>query len=466
MQRRRPVVAIVGGGFSGCLVAVHMMRQTREALRIVLIDRDDVPGRGLAYRDQPDCHLLNVRASGMSAFPDQPDHFLDWLNAQYSPCNPVGADEFVPRRIYGAYIQSQLLRTAEEVRRGVSFETRTDEAVGIRTVAGNIELRLKSGARVVANACVLALGNPGPSDPPSQHGSLDSSPRYSNNAWSSPDLYTLKTDDDVLLVGSGLTALDWLAGLHGRRHRGRITVVSRRGLLPHVHRSAASYALSFPPQELPPRLTVILRTLRAEVRRCEAAGGDWRSVIDALRPHTQGLWRRLDAAEQRRFLRHLRPYWEIHRHRAAPRVAETVYELLRAGQLRVIAGRIHSVEERPDGLHFAIKARREAVLQAVCAQRAINCTGPESDYRRLNHALLTTLMRQGMVQPDALGLGLLCDEQGAMLDAKGVPSLQLFTLGPPRKGQLWETTAVPEIRVQAQALARTLLGRLADRSAA
>jgi uncharacterized NAD(P)/FAD-binding protein YdhS len=460
MASTKPTVAIVGGGFSGCMVAAHLLQQARTPLRIVLCERDDAPGRGVAYRDQPECHLLNVRAEAMSALPDRPDHFLDWLNSSYSPCHPVGTTEYLPRRIYGAYLQTVLAAARQSARRGVSLELRHDEVLGLHPGDGGLRLRLRSGSRLRADRAVLALGNPGPADPPLRDSGFFGSPRYLGHAWSTPGLYSIRRDENLLLIGSGLTTLDWLAALHQLGHRGRIHVISRRGLLPQLHRVAAPQALSFDPLALPPRLRPLLRRMRQEIDAIEARGGDWRSVVDALRPHTQALWQRLPLAEQQRFLRHLRPYWEIHRHRAAPRIVDSVYELLRSGQLQVLAGRLAGFEERADAVVAAVRPRGGRAPLHLEVQRVVNCTGPESNYRRLSHPLIVGLRERGLIQPDALGLGLLTDSHGALLDQQGRPSSCLYTLGPTRKGQLWETTAVPEIRVQAQALARRLLHSL------
>lgn len=450
-------MAIIGGGFSGCLVAVHVLRMARQPLRIVMIERDDVPGRGVAYRDQPECHLLNVRAEAMSAFPDQPDHFLDWMNSQYSPCYPVGTHDFVPRRIYGVYIQWLLASAQVDARRGVILDTRSDEAVGIKPLRGRWSIRLRGGASISADQVVLATGNPGPANPPLADASFYRSTRYLANAWSLTGIYDIRRDEDLLLIGSGLTTLDWLAALHNKKHQGRITVVSRRGLPPLSHAPTPAYALSFDPLALPPKVSVLFRRLREEVQRAEARGSNWRAVIDGLRPHTQALWQSWSLEEKRRFLRHLRPYWEIHRHRAPARLMDTMKELGASGRLQSVAGRLLDLRETPTGVGVRIRRRIEKDVLEFEVQRVVNCTGPESNYRRLTHPLVAGLMQQGLIQPDPLGLGLMTDARGALLDQEGIASHSLYTLGPPRKGELWETTAVPEIRVQAQALARQLL---------
>jgi len=459
----RATIAIIGGGFSGCMVAVHLLRAATTPLRIVLIERHDMPGRGIAYRDQPEVHLLNVRAEGMSAFPAEPDHFLNWLNAAYSPCHPVGATEFLPRRLYGFYVENVLNEARSTARRGVTLEIRGDEVLGLRQTAAGARLRLGSGGTLVAQKVVLALGNPGPADPPIQDPSFYQSPRYQGHAWSTAGLLSIQRDDAILLIGSGLTTLDWLAALRDRGHRGQVHVVSRRGLMPQLHRAAPAHHLSFDPLALPAKTSVLLKRLRAEIESAEAKGGDWRGVIDSLRPYTQRLWQRLGTVEQRRFLRHVRPYWEIHRHRAAPRIVESVYESLRRGKLEQMAARLIGFEEGPDAVTVLLQPRGSEQLITRTVQRVINCTGPESNYRRLNHPLIRNLREQGLIVADDLGLGLQTDAHGALLDQGANSSELLHTLGPSRKGLLWETTAVPEIRVQAQALAYRLLSSLGAR---
>ncbi len=453
----KPTVAIIGGGLSGSLVAIQLLRQARKPIRILLIERDDLPGRGVAYRDQPECHRLNVRAEAMSAYADQPDHFLNWLNEQYSPCHPVGTSEFLPRRIYGAYIESLLDAASRDARPGVTLEVRTDEVVGLVEAPHGMTLHLLDQRRLRADLVVLACGNPGPADPKLPNAGALMGRSYVGQAWSTPGLYAVRPEEDLLLIGSGLTALDWLVSLATRGHRGQIELISRRGLLPHPHRPAPLHKLSFDPQALPPNLRLHLRALRKEAASVSATNGDWRSVIDALRPHTQALWLHFSEREQRRFLRHLRPYWEVHRHRAAPSVMATVDTLMRQGQMRLQAGRLIDLHEADQRLNVRVRLRGKNEVSEFCVDRVINCTGPECDYRRLDHPLIVSLREQGLISADSLGLGLTTNSFGALCTQDGTASTRLFTLGPPRKGQLWETTAVPEIRVQAQALARYLL---------
>jgi uncharacterized NAD(P)/FAD-binding protein YdhS len=462
----KPTIAIVGAGFSGSLVAIHLLRMARASLRILLIEREGAPGHGIAYRKQPDCHLLNVRASAMSAFVDDPDDFVCWLKHTPNHSRSMVADQFMPRRLYGDYIQNTLQDAIAAASPGVSLEIHQGEAIDLKLEADQLKLKLDNGACLHANHVVLALGNPGPADLPAADAKLLSDPRYCGRAWSPSTSDAVRPQENLLLVGSGLTTLDWLVGLHDRGHQGRIHVLSRRGLLPNEHRAAPPHALSFDPIALPAHLRTLLRRLRAEAAAVQQQHGDWRSVIDALRPVTQALWQGLPRVEKQRFLRHLRPLWEVHRHRAAPSVLRAVHTLRARGQLQLLAGRLQALTPQHNVIAVLARLRGNRGEWRIKVDRVINCTGPECDYRRLNHPLIAALLAHHLICADELGLGLNTDAEGALLDAQGRASSQLFTLGPPRKGQLWETTAVAEIRQQAPRLARHLLDRLGLRSGA
>jgi uncharacterized NAD(P)/FAD-binding protein YdhS len=183
---------------------------------------------------------------------------------------------------------------------------------------------------------------------------------------------------------------------------------------------------------------------------------DWRGVIDALRPVTQEIWKTLDYAERRRFLRHARSYWEAHRHRIAPQAGAVISKMISSGQLQLHAGRIIRYAETDAAAEVTLRRRADGISQQLVVDRVINCTGPASDYRKVNDPLISSLFIQGLSRPDPVFLGLNVNSDGALLDADGIPSKSLFAIGPARRGFAFETTAVPEIRVQAAQLARFL----------
>lgn len=455
-------IAIIGAGYSGTLVAAHLLRQARFPLRVRLIERDPSHfGRGVAYSTPLACHLLNVPAANMSAFPDQPDHFLRWAESRAaSLVNPpwvtdIGPKAFLPRRAYGDYLNGVLDEAERAALPEVRLERRVEKVVGLSVEpGGGALLRLAGGDKLRARRVVLALGNFPPGNPAIADPGFYESPRYHRNPWRPGVLAALLDTQSCLLIGSGLTMVDWAITLAQSGYRGRIHVVSRRGLWPKTHRLGPPADFALDPDREPPKLGIWLREIR---RQIDAAGGDWRPVIDALRPATQTLWRSLSAVEQRRFLRHVRPFWEVHRHRIAPAVAERLEALAVSGQLVRHVGRIRDYREFEQGVEVAIRHRASEAVATHRVDAVVNCSGSESNYRRLESALVRDLLGRGLIRPDALALGLEVGPEGALIGADGVASDCLFALGPPRKGRLWETTAVPEVRVQAQRLAAVLL---------
>lgn len=450
----RPHVAIVGGGFSGAMVAAQLLRRARRPLTVAIVERRPELGRGVAYGTTDACHLLNVPAGGMSAWPDEPGHFLAWLQTQPG-FEAAGPTTFAPRRLYGAYVQAVLAEAEARSAEGVRLLRVHDEAVGLRLQGPAAEIELAGGRVIAAGRVVLALGHFPPADPRVPGGTaFYQSPRYVAEPWGSPALEGLGSDEAVLLIGSGLTAIDLALSLLARGHRGRIHLLSRRGRLPQPHVPGLP-AKALQPPAAASGARALFRWVREEVRTGAAEGLDWRQVVDGLRPHLQGLWRGLSAIERRRFLRHARAAWEVHRHRMAPEVAEAVRQAEAEGRLVLHAGRVAGFEADGDGVVVRLLGDRAPIR----VQRVINCTGPEADFRKKRHPLPVSLMEQGLVRPDALGMGIDTDERGAVLDAHGQASAVMFALGPMRKGQLWETTAVPEIRGQAQALGAWLSDR-------
>jgi uncharacterized NAD(P)/FAD-binding protein YdhS len=412
----------------------------------------------VAYGTTVRTHLLNVPAGRMSGLADQPSHFLDWALARREalldpPWVPdVGPSAFLPRRAYGAYLADLLEEAARAAGPGVGLERVEGEAVDIRRTAGGYRIDLGPRGALEAGTVVLALGNFPPGDPVLSDARGLRSPRYLANPWAAGLPGPVLRTDACLLLGSGLTMADWAVSLAEAGYRGRIVVLSRRGLWPQVHEASPAPCVLPGPGERPRTVRGWLRWLRGAADE----GGGWRAAVDALRPETPALWSALGETEQRRFLRHARPYWDCHRHRLPPGVAATLETLRASGQLVPRAGRLLACREAPDGLDITLQPRSGGAPEALRVGAIVNCMGSESDYRRLDSPLVRRLLERGLARTDAHGLGLATTGEGRLLGLDG-PQSSLFTLGPPRKGQAWETTAVPEIRVQAAALAALLL---------
>jgi uncharacterized NAD(P)/FAD-binding protein YdhS len=444
-------VAIIGGGFTGATLAAQLLRRSGGGVSLMLIERGARLGRGVAYSTQCVEHLLNVRARNMSAYPDVPEHFLDWARLNHKP--GVSPDDYLPRTVYGQYVASLLQQETE--RYPGQLEYVQDEAVSLACVGNIAEIRLRSGLTLCARKVVIALGNFPPGDP-RLPGRTPHSQRYVSNPWAASAVGDVAEDKSVLLVGSGLTSVDVAITLRGRGFRGTIHILSRRGLLPQTHEATAPWP-PFWDEQSPRTVRGLLRLIQTQVEAAEGAGIGWRSVLDSLRPFTQEIWRSLSLQERRRFLRHLRPYWDMHRHRVAPAIGAMLASQMLNGQIEIHAGRITAYNEDIDGVDVSYGDRESGKLERLRVERVINCTGPESDCRRVDDRLLTNLIRQKLARPDPLFLGLDVSPDGALIDPHGVASDRLYAIGPARKGGLWETIAVPEVRVQVSELSGLLL---------
>jgi uncharacterized NAD(P)/FAD-binding protein YdhS/glyoxylase-like metal-dependent hydrolase (beta-lactamase superfamily II) len=457
-------IAIVGAGFSGSLVAAHLLKTANRPLLIKLIERSHDIGKGVAYSTDTSSHLLNVSAGKMSAFPNDPGHLLRWLQYNRSELvkflpNDLNASSFIPRQIYGLYIQSILEEAEATSSSSVQLERVTDEVVAVEPQDKTAIVSLRSSRVFTADKIVLALGNATDAPTESKPSENNDSPEV-RNAWSVSALAELETNAPILLIGTGLTMVDMVVALHERNHRGQIYAVSRRGLFPLPHQSTKPYPAFLTPDTAPKTLRGLLRRIRSEVDSATVQGYDWRSVIDSLRPITQQLWQQLPHVEQKRFLRHATPYWDVHRHRIAPQIGEVVQSMLNSGQLNITAGRIQGYQPTSNAVAVTIKARKTETNQVFVVNRLVNCTGVQADYQRSSHPLIANLHTQGAIRSTQIGLGLDTAPDGAIFDGHGNCSGLLYTLGTPRKGNLLETIAVPELREQAQALAETMLQSL------
>jgi uncharacterized NAD(P)/FAD-binding protein YdhS len=453
-------VAIVGGGLSGTLVAMRLLAQVRppQMMRVIIVEPRPQLGPGSAYSTVYAGHLMNVRAGRLSLVNEDAEHFVKWLRTHsHSDLSP-SAESFAPRFLYGRYVSELLDASQARAHPYVALRHIRAEAVDLRNRDSGIDVLLKDGACIQADAAVLALGNPPPNQDFVPDPEFRSSSGYLSDVWQAGTVVSLARDASVLLVGSGLPAIDVAVALEESGFRGGIHVVSRRGIWPCVHARYEPCLRSIWQGESFGSLRTLLSTIRREVRLAEAEGGNWRAVIDSLRPYANRLWQGLSPVDRRRFFRHLRPYWEAHRHRMAPQVARIVEGLTEQGRLRLYAGRITAATWDEERAQVQIKLRGGSTLRVLRVSRVINCAGPESDYRKLPHPLWRNLFARGMAVAGPIGMGLRVGPEGQLINAQGEPSETLFTLGPTRLGALIETTSVPEIRVQAAVLAARLHG--------
>lgn len=395
-------IVIIGGGASGVLLAAHLLRDQTAPVQVTLVEKRRELGRGLAYSAIADHHVLNVAAGNMGAYADDPAHFWHWLRAR--DLVPDGDRfVFVPRRHYGDYLGHVLEQVAD------------DRLIVLNAMAVDIadgEVRLDNGIALAADTIVLATGHKQPPPPPDA---------------------PLPPDAPVLIRGTGLSAVDTWLSLMDAGHRGPIAMASRHGRLPLRHRAVDKATITGVP--VGASAHDFMRWLRAAIR---THGGDWRSVVDGLRPYNQRIWQGWPEAERRRFLRHIRPFWNIHRHRLPAAIHDRLIAAIASGQLT-----IHSALSgaAPDPAAFA---------------RIYDCTGLFHDIERSSNPLLRCLARRGDIRPDPLHIGVDVTIDNEIIARDGAVSPGLFALGPLTRGTFFEIEAIPDIRVQAAALAERL----------
>lgn len=462
-MRKQYHVVIVGGGFSGAALATHLLRCGNDRLEVTLVEAGERLARGVAYGTSDEAHLLNTRADSVSALPDEPQDFRAWLARNgYDE----GQDGFVPRRLYGDYVEATLRASAADAARGgPAFVARTGaRAVGVsRGDFDGFRIELADGAVLHADAVVLAIGHPRPADPLGRWiGSRCR--RYVRDPWRRGALDSVEPQDRVLIVGTGLTAVDALVTLASTGHCRTIHAISRHGLLPRPHAVSARPLPDDLKSELLPRgkargLRQIVRSVRACIAAANERGIGWQTVFDVLRAEVPELWASLDEAERRRFVEKIRPFWDVHRHRLAPGPAAMIEALTARGLLTVRTGRIVDAVDEGSVVRVDQHLRGESHPRSESYAWVINCAG--ATFRPGRRSLLEQrMLREGLLRADSLGLGYLSAPTGAALGVRGlVPGLYL--LGPMCRPRALEHTAIAELAEQAEALAVTLTGAAA-----
>lgn len=454
-------IVIVGAGFSGTVLAAQLLRsRSPQPIQVVLVDPRG-HGRGVAYAERNFPYLLNVPAARMSADAADPLSFLKFARRQLT--GEVGAEDFLPRSLFGQYLEQLLADAQRDVAPNRQLSCLTDAVVDVqRNGASRWRISLRDGGPLDADAVVLATGNPPPATLPAC-AEMEGDARIVGDPWGG--LPEEKRDDEVLVIGASLTMADVaLAHLRTGRAR-RVYALSRRGLLPTAQSPlAATSTPSAYAHAVRDAGTSVRRLVRA-VRKLSATayqqGYDWRDVIAEVRRQAPALWRGFGAHERARFLRHVRCYWEVHRHRLPCESAAELDRYRSAGRLMILAGRMSEAHSRDGRLRVQWRPRGKVDASELIVDRIINSTGPDFNVRRLRDPLWNALLRRGLAAPDALGLGVCTGDRGAMLNASARPVGELYCLGPMLRAQHWETTAVAELREHARSLASHLSGPVA-----
>ncbi|WP_085746178.1 FAD/NAD(P)-binding protein [Pseudomonas sp. R45(2017)] len=461
---RHADILIVGGGLSGTMLAVQLLRLPGRRKILVIEPRAEL-GRGEAYSAVELGHTLNGNAARMSVDPDNADDLTQWLTAHIAGGGWPESDQqhvpvselFPPRGLFGMYVQ-QRLAEAQQVgaQHGSTVEHVRAEVVDVQASSDSVQLTLSNGQQLLGAFAVLATGMfPAARTPQKESSGLNAA---ALDPWDVAAMRQLDPQSTVLIIGSGLTMVDAVVSLEQAGHRGPIEVFSRHGLLPHVRRQppawvdflAEDHSIRTPRQ--------LLRELRRHCRDAIAQGIDWQAPLDTVRAHIGRLWSQASDVQRRQFVRHVRPWWESHHHRSPPLSAELVERLHREGRLRIHAASYKGLEPASgDGVSILIRPRGEAETRVVQGAALINSSGIEYDWRRVARPLPQQLLARGLVRPGPLALGIAAEVDGAVLDVEGRVSNRLFAMGPPLRGMWWESTAVTDVALQAKALAARLV---------
>ncbi|MGI6857036.1 FAD/NAD(P)-binding protein [Mesorhizobium sp. 1B3] len=442
-----PSIIIIGGGASGILMAAHLLRGNDADIRVTIVEKGPAFGKGIAYSTTLPDHVLNVSALGMSAYADDPEHFFRWLveTGQATPENPA---VYVPRRIYGEYLASVLAKLRGQEATTGRLRTIAEECLSVQPTASGVEVRLANGTSIVGHAAILAVGH-----------EEQPSPDHAFAIRPGPESDTpLEADAPVLILGTGLSMVDMWLSLESRGHRGPVVAVSRRGLLPSVHRKGNPIRLDRADIPLGTELSYFVRWFRDLVRATENAGGNWRDVVDGLRPFNQLIWQNWPVSAKRRFIEHTKAWWDIHRHRMPPPIHERVSEAVSDGRIRLVAAKVINVDQTQDGYAATLQPRHTTQTEILRATRIYDCTGIVSDLSTGSNPVVRSLIDRGLARPDPLRIGLDVGQDCAVLNGDGIPSKRLYAIGPLTRGAFLEIDAIPDIRIQCAGVARHLVG--------
>ena len=434
-------VLIIGGGASGVLMAAHLLRQSAPNLRVTIIERAEMLGCGIAYGTTDPHHLLNTRVSQMSALPDEPDHFERWLKSEGLPISEMS---FADRGTYGRYLASLLAPWRE----GQSNQLRclNGECIRLSETDDGVLAELDGDRHVHADRAIIATGHAVPIEPLHPlRGGWDFRPPTDPKAT-------------VAIIGTGLSMVDHIATLFGKGHKGAIYCLSRRGLLPQAHRPTSPLRIDVQDIPLGAEVSRLMHWLRALIRQTEADGGDWRDVLDGLRPHLAAIWQNWSYTERARFLRHAASWWEVHRHRMPPVSAARISRAIKSGQLTIMRGRFLRAIEMADGkIALDIEPWEADIPAQLIADHVIDCRGIRRDPLEHGAPVIRHLLARGTARLDPLKLGLDTTTSAQIIDGKGQPSSRIYAIGPAARGALWEITAIPDIREQTASLARNII---------
>jgi uncharacterized NAD(P)/FAD-binding protein YdhS len=458
-------VAVIGGGFCGAFFATQLARHSTRPVIISVVEPRAVLGGGVAYSSQDPAHRINVPASRMILFPERPTDFDEWFRrGEEFDADPeaLWGDGAYPRRAaFGRYVAELV---ANGSRAGVTIEHIRDKAEAVLRKDSGYTIRLAQTGHLTADIVVLATSHPPPNPPDIITSQLGGGPGLIADPWQPGALEGIASDADVLIIGTGLTMADVTASLSRNGHKGHITAFSRRGLLPRGH-ARLPMPVSFnwlADLELPGSVLELTRLMREQIATAAESNLPWQAVFDEVRANGQILWRNFNTVERRRFLRHLRVFWDAHRYRIAPQIEKVLEDKQRDGSLRVLAASLISAARRNNVIDITLRPRRPrgAATERISAGHVVITTGPAHGTVVSANPVLASLAQQGLLKADAFGLGVKVDAYGQAINANGISEPTLLVAGPLAREQYGELMGMPQVAAQPNAVAEHVALRL------
>lgn len=458
----RPVVAIIGGGVSGAGVAYHLAKASPPiAADIVVFEPRAEIGRGLAYDTLDLAHRINVPAARMSLIPDEPDQFQEWLEKHDALADDPAAtradgQQFPRRRVFGDYVSAMLRPLIEHG----AVAHRRAAVTGIERVGERWSISDDQGGVMLADIVAVATSHPPPVAPGRLAAALASHPRFVADTTKTGALSVIRPQDRVLVIGNGLTAADVIASLAREGHIGPVTAVSRRGLRSRGHAIVPQDPYGDFLAPAPSSASALLQAIRATIRAAEVEGRSWHGVIDQVRGQGHDLWRALPVSERRRIVRHLRPYWDVHRFRLAPQVEAVLDAAIAAGRLEILAASVADARIEGDVIRCRLRPRYARALLERDYDAVVVTTGPAHDGILGTQPWLQRLADEGYLALDQTGLGLACSPASEAVGPDGKVTPSLLIAGPLARGTFGELMGLPQVTEHAVFVAERIAEKL------
>jgi len=455
-------IGIIGAGFSGTMTAVQLIEKSNTPCEIIVINERETLNKGFAYNPYSDKHLLNVITGKMSAFQSNPDHFLDWVMKKEAFINKdrtLISNAFLPRQLYGEYLVD-IWNTYLEIAKAKNITVTVIDSfvVDLEPKENVITLWLDNGKTISVEECIIASGNLVPRNPRIKNPDFYQSKNYFQNPWKADSVQNTNPYLPVLIVGNGLTMVDTVVGLMEQGFKNDIYSISPNGfnILPHRHNGLKYTKLT---EELREDMSLfdLVKLVHKHIKTVREYGATAEPVIDSLRPFTQNIWKRFTTEEKNIFMSRLRHLWGVARHRIPIHTHDKLQQLRINGKLKISSGRLLNFTEENEVITVEYFDKKEHTVKTLQVSRIINCTGPETDLMNVEKNFLKNCLLKGILTQDPLKLGIVANTATyRIIDANGKEHTNLFTVGGNLKGELWESTAVNELRSQAENLAELL----------